>query len=238
MFVIDGDVEVGVIWTTLFGIVTVCATGIVACDAISPMMICALFTLTSFVAASTLAAGAVCPSSEPTRRTDMPESFSRFSDSFWSAIAIRTAWSRFLPYAARSPVNGSTVPIRSWNDGAGRTLSPRSTLAAAPPAVSAIPSAAASASAPRARMLIAPPFLSTGADSTPGAASAEVREDALAEQPHAALRRQPLRRAELDAMRARGVERLRLVRDLLGRAREREPVEQVVGDELAGRAPV
>src|SRR6266508_1684690 len=148
----------------------------------------------------------------------MPESFSRFSDSFWSAIAIRTAWSRFLPYAARSPVNGSTVPIRSWNDGAGRTLSPRSTLAAAPPAVSAIPSAAASASAPRARMLIEPlPFLSTGADSTPGAASAEVREDALAEQPHAALRRQALRRAELDAMGARGVERLRLARDLLRR---------------------
>ena len=64
--VICGAVEVGVIWTTLFGIVTDWATGIVAPDAISPITTLTLSTLTSFVAASTEAAAWVCPSSDAT----------------------------------------------------------------------------------------------------------------------------------------------------------------------------
>ena len=48
-----GALEVGEIWTTWFGIVTDCAIGIVALDAISPMITLAWLDLTSFVAAST-----------------------------------------------------------------------------------------------------------------------------------------------------------------------------------------
>ena len=66
MSVICGALEVGEIWTTWFGIVTDCAIGIVALEAISPMITLALFDLTSFVAASTDALACVCPSSEPT----------------------------------------------------------------------------------------------------------------------------------------------------------------------------
>ena len=38
MSLICGALDVGEIWTTLFGIVTDCAIGIVALDAISPMI--------------------------------------------------------------------------------------------------------------------------------------------------------------------------------------------------------
>ena len=47
-----GALDVGETRTTLFGIVTDCAIGIVALDAISPMTTVALFALMSFVAAS------------------------------------------------------------------------------------------------------------------------------------------------------------------------------------------
>ncbi len=114
--VICGAVEVGVIWTTLFGIVTDWATGIVAPDAISPITTLTLSTLTSFVAASTDAAAWVCPSSDATSLVEMPVCLTRFSDSFWRSTAILTAWSRFAPYAARSPVKGRTLPILSWKD--------------------------------------------------------------------------------------------------------------------------
>ena len=52
-----------------FGIVTDCAIGIVAPDAISPMITLVWFDLTSFVVASTAAVACVCPSSEPTSLT-------------------------------------------------------------------------------------------------------------------------------------------------------------------------
>ena len=80
---ICGVVDVGVIWTTLFGIVTDWATGIVAPEAISPITTLTLLTLTSFVAASTEAAACVCPSSEATSRVEIPVCFTRLSDSFW-----------------------------------------------------------------------------------------------------------------------------------------------------------
>ena len=51
--VICGALEVGEIWTTWSGIDTDCAIGIVALDAISPMITFAPFDLISFVAAST-----------------------------------------------------------------------------------------------------------------------------------------------------------------------------------------
>ena len=99
----------------MFGIVTDCAIGIVAPDAISPMITFALFTLMSFVAASTDADACVWPSSEPTSRTDALVSPAFLSAAFWSTTACFTARSRFAPYAARSPVKGSTSPMRSWN---------------------------------------------------------------------------------------------------------------------------
>ena len=89
--VICGAVDVGVICTTRFGIVTDWATGIVAPDAISPITTLTLSTLTSFVAASTDAAAWVCPSSEATSLVEMPVCFTRLSDSFCSATAILTA---------------------------------------------------------------------------------------------------------------------------------------------------
>ena len=71
MALICGALEVGEIWTMWFGIVTDCAIGIVALEAISPMITLAWFDFTSFVAASTEAVACVCPSSEPTRVTLM-----------------------------------------------------------------------------------------------------------------------------------------------------------------------
>ena len=98
-----------------FGIVTDCAIGIVAPEAISPM-ITLTCSPTSFLAASTDAAAWVCPSCESTRTTLIFfESPACFSAAFWSLIASRTALSMLPPYAARPPVNGSTVPMRSVN---------------------------------------------------------------------------------------------------------------------------
>ena len=81
-----------------FGIVTDCAIGIVALEAISPMITLAWFDFTSFVAASTEAVACVCPSSEPTRVTlicfDRP---SCFSAALSRPMATLTAWSRFAP---------------------------------------------------------------------------------------------------------------------------------------------
>src|SRR5262245_59396859 len=108
-----GALDVGEIWTMRFGIDTDCAIGIVALEAISPISTFALSDLTSFVAASTDALACVCPSSEPTRFTWLVfESPSVLSAAFWRSTAAFTARSRFAPYAARSPVNGSTSPIR------------------------------------------------------------------------------------------------------------------------------
>src|SRR6476646_10136508 len=112
---ICGALDVGETRRTLFGMVTDCAIGIVAPDAISPMITFALFTLMSFVAASTDADACVWPSSEPTSRTDALVSPAFLSATFWSTTACFTARSRFPPYAARSPVKGSTSPMRSWN---------------------------------------------------------------------------------------------------------------------------
>src|SRR6185503_17475882 len=112
---ICGALDVGETRRTLFGIVTDCAIGIVAPDAISPMITLALFTLMSFVAASTDADACVWPSSEPTIRTEALVSPALLSVAFWSRTACFTARSRFPPYAARSPVKGSTSPMRSWN---------------------------------------------------------------------------------------------------------------------------
>ena len=77
---------------------TDCAIGIVALEAISPMITLALFDFTSFVAASTEAAACVCPSSEPTRVTLMR--FARpscFSAAVSRLTATLTARSRFAP---------------------------------------------------------------------------------------------------------------------------------------------
>src|SRR3954454_6550983 len=116
MSVSCGALEVGEIWTTLFGIATDSAIGIVALEAISPISTFALSDFTSFVAASTDALACVCPSSEPTRGTWIDfERPSALSAAFWRTIACLTARSRFAPYAARSPVNGSTSPILSVN---------------------------------------------------------------------------------------------------------------------------
>ena len=116
MSVSCGALEVGEIWTILFGIATDCAIGIVALEAISPISTLALFDLTSFVAASTDALACVCPSSDPTSVTWIDfERPSALSAAFWRTIACLTARSRFAPYAARSPVNGRTSPIRSVN---------------------------------------------------------------------------------------------------------------------------
>src|SRR5438105_1481468 len=94
--------------------VTDCAIGMVALDAISPMITLTWFDLTSFVAASTDAVACDWPSSDATSFTLIfDERCRRFSDAFWSATASFTARSRFAPYAARSPVNGSTSPILS-----------------------------------------------------------------------------------------------------------------------------
>src|SRR5262245_30686980 len=111
-----GALDVGEITTILFGIATDCAIGIVALDAISPIRTFAPSDLTSFVAASTDALACVCPSSEPTSCTlafDSPAACSAFAS---RSTAAFTARSRFAPYAARSPVNGSTSPILSWNE--------------------------------------------------------------------------------------------------------------------------
>src|SRR5262245_46306024 len=109
-----GALEVGEIWTILFGIETDWAIGIVALEAISPISTFALSDLTSLVAASTDALAWVCPSSEPTRSTEIElERPSALSAAFWRSTPTLTARSRFAPYAARSPVNGSTSPIRS-----------------------------------------------------------------------------------------------------------------------------
>src|ERR671922_63273 len=92
MLVICGALEVGEMSTTRFGMATDCASGIVALDAISPMITSTLFALTSFVAASTEAAACVCPSSEATSRTEILfESLSRFSEAFWSPAARSAA---------------------------------------------------------------------------------------------------------------------------------------------------
>src|SRR5712691_8998208 len=70
----------------------------------------------SFVAASTDAVACVCPSSEPTRVTWIFfASPTCFSAAFCRPMPTLTAWSRFAPYAASPPVNGSTSPIRSVN---------------------------------------------------------------------------------------------------------------------------
>ena len=117
MSVICGALEVGEIWTILFGIVTDCAIGIVALEAISPMITLAWFDLTSFVAASTEALACVCPSSEPTRLTliVLREAVLLQRGVLRGRSPSLTARSRFAPYAARSPVNGSTSPIRRLN---------------------------------------------------------------------------------------------------------------------------
>ncbi len=97
MAVICGALEVGEIWTILFGIVTDCAIGIVALEAISPMITLAWFDFTSFVAASTEALAWVCPSSEPTRVTLAAFRPSCFSAALSRPTATLTAWSRFAP---------------------------------------------------------------------------------------------------------------------------------------------
>ena len=82
----------------MFGIATDCAIGIVALDAISPMITFAWFDLISFVAASTDALACVWPSSEPTSLTLI--FFERpafFSAALWSPTATLTARSRFAP---------------------------------------------------------------------------------------------------------------------------------------------
>ena len=85
MSVSCGALEVGEIWTILFGIATDCAIGIVALEAISPISTLALSDLTSFVAASTDALACVCPSSEPTSVTWIDfERPSALSAAFWS----------------------------------------------------------------------------------------------------------------------------------------------------------
>src|SRR5437762_7216403 len=120
-----GALEVGEIWTTWSGIVTDCAIGIVALEAISPMITFTWFDLTSFVAASTDAVACDWPSSDATSRTLIfDERWSRFSDAFCSDTASLTARSRFAPYAARSPVNGSTSPIFSVNAHGFAALAP------------------------------------------------------------------------------------------------------------------
>src|SRR6187402_3137437 len=131
--------------TIRFGTVTERAIGIVAVDAISPITTFALSVLTSFVAASTDALACVWPSSEATSVTlDEPRPAER-SALFWRSTASLTPRSRFAPYAARSPVNGSTSPIRSWNEhglavtalGAGRAVPARSAPTAANTATTA-----------------------------------------------------------------------------------------------------
>src|SRR3954454_1742975 len=128
MSVSCGALEVGEIWTTLLGIATDWAIGIVALEAISPISTLALSDFTSFVAASTDALACVCPSSDPTSVTwiDFERPFA-FSAAFCRATATLTARSRFAPYAARSPVNGRTSPILSVNaqflDGAAERVS-------------------------------------------------------------------------------------------------------------------
>ena len=79
------------------GIVTDWAIGIVAPDAISPMTTLALFTLMSFVAASTDADACVCPSSDPTSVTEDVLSPAFFRAAFCSTTACFTARSRFAP---------------------------------------------------------------------------------------------------------------------------------------------
>jgi hypothetical protein len=106
---ICGALDVGETRRTLFGIVTDCAIGIVALDAISPMITFALFTLMSFVAASTDADACVWPSSEPTIRTDALVSPAFLSAAFWSTTACFTARSRFPPYAAEVTREGQHV---------------------------------------------------------------------------------------------------------------------------------
>ena len=81
----------------MFGIVTDWAMGMVALEAISPMITVALFTLTSFVAASAEADACVCPSSDPTSCTDAPVSPAFLRAAFWSTTACFTARSRFAP---------------------------------------------------------------------------------------------------------------------------------------------
>src|SRR5581483_4501409 len=113
---ISGALAVGEMRTMWFGIVTDCAIGIVAPEAISPM-ITSTCSPTSFLAASTEAAAWVCPSCESTSTTLIFfESPAFLSAAFCSWIASRTALSMLPPYAARRPVNGSTVPIRSVNE--------------------------------------------------------------------------------------------------------------------------
>src|SRR6266404_4225758 len=116
MSVSCGALDVGEICTTWLGIVTDCAIGIVALEAISPMITLAWFTLMSFVAASTDAAAAVWPSSEPTSLTWIFfASPVCFRAAFCRPMPTLTARSRFAPYAASPPVNGRTSPIRSVN---------------------------------------------------------------------------------------------------------------------------
>jgi hypothetical protein len=97
MPVICGALEVGLMSTTWFGIATDCAIGIVAPDAISPMITLTWFALTSFVAASTEAAACVCPSSDATRLTDIFDSLRRLSVALSMLTASFTARSRFAP---------------------------------------------------------------------------------------------------------------------------------------------
>ena len=112
---ICGALEVGETSTTLFGIVTDCAIGIVAPEAISPMITFALFTLMSFVAASTDADACVWPSSEPTSWTDALRQSRLLEGGVLQHDGLLHGPVEVRPYAARSPVNGSTSPMRSSN---------------------------------------------------------------------------------------------------------------------------
>ena len=114
--VICGALAVGEIRTTWFGIVTDCAIGIVAPEAISPM-ITLTCSPTSFFAASTEARRLRLPVLRVDELDlDLLREPGLLSAAFWSSIASLTALSMLPPYAARSPVNGRTSPIRSVNE--------------------------------------------------------------------------------------------------------------------------
>src|SRR5581483_2848010 len=135
--------------TTWFGIVTDCAIGIVALDAISPM-ITSTCSPTSLRAASTDAAACDWPSCESTSCTlILFESPSDLSAAFCTLSASCTALSMFPPYAARSPVNGRTSPIFNVNEQFDAVAVDALPLRAAetPAATSAIAAIASAASA-------------------------------------------------------------------------------------------